>query len=168
MSAQPSTAQDTTPAVISELPLATIRAIVATLQAESPAEHARIARGVQVLLTSQIVETPTLGRYLVQANLRRLAALVLPILFVALGLAYLAWHSPDSTPEPSAAFPSPPPFDADADDAHGGDARGAPGQHTALGTRLTPPPASFTGGRRSDPPFRWCTAPDGGATMSSP
>src|SRR5205085_4560704 len=35
-----------------------------------------------------------------------------------------------------------------------GDARGAPGQHTALGTRLTPPPASFTGGRRSDPPFR--------------
>src|SRR5712692_10469076 len=60
--------QLTSPATLSTLPLATIRDIVATLQAAFPAEHARIARGVQVLLTSQIVETPTLGRYLVQST----------------------------------------------------------------------------------------------------
>jgi hypothetical protein len=48
--------------------MATIRGIVATLQAEAPAEHARIARGVQVLLSSKIVETGTVGRYLVQST----------------------------------------------------------------------------------------------------
>jgi hypothetical protein len=60
--------QDTTPAVASELPLARIRDIVATLQAAFPAEHARIARGVEVLLSSKIVETGTTGRYLVQST----------------------------------------------------------------------------------------------------
>jgi hypothetical protein len=63
----PGTSQDTTPAVVSALPLATIRSIVATLQAEAPAEHARISHGVEVLLSSRIVETGELGRYLVQS-----------------------------------------------------------------------------------------------------
>jgi hypothetical protein len=68
MTAPASTAQHSTPAVVSELPLATIRDIVATLQAAFPAEHARIARCVEVLLSSKIVETGTLGRYLVQST----------------------------------------------------------------------------------------------------
>src|SRR5438045_9476557 len=68
MHTQPSTAQDTSPVVVSELPLATIRGIVATLQAGAPAEHARISRGVTVLLTSKIVESPRVGRYLVQST----------------------------------------------------------------------------------------------------
>jgi len=61
------TAQVTTPAPINELPLARMRDIVATLQHNFPAEHARIARGVQVLLSSKIVEHGEAGHYLVQS-----------------------------------------------------------------------------------------------------
>jgi hypothetical protein len=62
------TQEHSTPATLSTLPLATIRDIVATLQAEAPAEHARISRGVEVLLACKIVETGELGRYLVQST----------------------------------------------------------------------------------------------------
>jgi hypothetical protein len=68
MTAPASTAQLTTPAVVSELPLARIRDIVATMQRAFPAEHARISRGVEVLLACKIVETGELGRYLVQST----------------------------------------------------------------------------------------------------
>jgi len=68
MTAPALSAKDRTPTVVSELPLATVRDIVATMQAAFPAEHARISRGVEVLLSSKIVETDTTGRYLVQST----------------------------------------------------------------------------------------------------
>src|SRR5712692_61073 len=67
MSGTPSTAQPTT-VVLGGLPFATVRGIVETMQRAFPDEHQRIGRGLQVLLASKIVETPTVGRYLVQST----------------------------------------------------------------------------------------------------
>ena len=68
MTASTLSTQFTAPAVVAELPLPQVRDIVATLQAAFPAEHARISRGVEVLLSSKIVEAGTTGRYLVQST----------------------------------------------------------------------------------------------------
>jgi hypothetical protein len=59
--------QDTTVQIPAGIDFATVRAIVAQMQAEQPAHRARIGRAVNVLLTSEIVATPELGRFLVQS-----------------------------------------------------------------------------------------------------
>ena len=68
MSATSPTAQDTTAATLAGLPFATVRGIVETMQRAFPDEYARIGRGLQVLLTSKIVDSPRTGRYLVQST----------------------------------------------------------------------------------------------------
>jgi hypothetical protein len=60
-------AQSSTLVVIPDLPLTVYRAIVARCQADCPAERARIARGLDVLMTAEIRETDELGLYLVQS-----------------------------------------------------------------------------------------------------
>jgi hypothetical protein len=68
MSATSPTAQPTTTATLNGLPFATVRGIVETMQRAFPAEYDRIGRGLQVLLASKIVDSPRMGRYLVQST----------------------------------------------------------------------------------------------------
>jgi hypothetical protein len=59
--------QDTTVTIPAGLDFATVRGIVAELQAAEPEHRARIGRAINVLLTSEIVATAEVGRYLVQS-----------------------------------------------------------------------------------------------------
>jgi hypothetical protein len=64
----PANGEDTTVSIPPGLDFAAVRAIVAQLQANEPEHHERIGRAVNVLLTSEIVATAELGRYLVQSG----------------------------------------------------------------------------------------------------
>jgi hypothetical protein len=63
----PATTQNTTVTIPAGVAFATVREIVAQMQAEQPEHRARIGRAVGVLLTSEIVATPELGRFIVQS-----------------------------------------------------------------------------------------------------
>src|SRR3954454_24973592 len=61
------TTSNSTTVQLPRLDFDALRVIVASIQAERPAEHARIGRGLQVLLGSQITETSTFGVFRVQS-----------------------------------------------------------------------------------------------------
>jgi hypothetical protein len=63
----PAETQDTTVQIPTGLDFATVRGIVAELQAAAPHNRERIGRAVNVLLTSAIRETAELGVYQVQS-----------------------------------------------------------------------------------------------------
>ena len=67
MTASTLSVNDTTVALPDNLSFGRVRAIVAAMQAAQPEHRARIGRAVNVLLTSEIVAAPELGRYLVQS-----------------------------------------------------------------------------------------------------
>jgi hypothetical protein len=63
----PAETEDTTVAIPAGIAFATVRSIVAELQAAEPHNRERIGRAINVLLTSTIRETAELGVYQVQS-----------------------------------------------------------------------------------------------------